>query len=71
MFPKAMVAAAVRTIFAQPNRQAAGQQLHEVVQALQAHWPQAAKVLVEAEEDVLTSMAFPVSIGPASFPPTC
>jgi putative transposase len=56
---KAMVAAAVRTIFAQPNRQAAGQQLQEVVQALQARWPQAAKVLVEAEEDVLAYMAFP------------
>jgi transposase-like protein len=56
---KAMVAAAVRTIFAQPNRQAAGQQLQEVVQALQVRWPQAAKVLVEAEEDVLAYMAFP------------
>jgi putative transposase len=56
---KAMVAAAVRTVFAQPNRQAAGQQLQEVVQALQARWPQAAKVLVEAEEDVLAYMAFP------------
>lgn len=33
---KAMVAAAVRTIFAQPNRQAAGQQPQEVVQALQS-----------------------------------
>lgn len=54
-----MVAAAVRTIFAQPNRQAAGQQLQEVVSALQARWPQAAKVLVEAEEDVLAYMAFP------------
>lgn len=56
---KAMVAAAVRTIFAQPNRQAAGQQLQEVVQALQPRWPQAAKVLLEAEEDVLAYMAFP------------
>lgn len=56
---KAMVAAAVRTIFAQPNRQAAGQQLQEVVQALQTRWPQAAQVLREAEEDVLAYMAFP------------
>lgn len=56
---KAMVAAAVRTIFAQPNRQGAGQQLQEVVQALQARWPQAAKVLIEAEEDMLAYMAFP------------
>jgi transposase-like protein len=41
------------------SRPAAGQQLQEVVQALQARWPQAAKVLVEAEEDVLAYMAFP------------
>jgi hypothetical protein len=54
-----MVAAAVRTIFAQPHRQAAGQHLQEVVQALQVRWPQAAKVLVEAEEDVLAYMALP------------
>ena len=56
---KAMVAAAVRTVFAQPNRQAAGQQLQEVVQALQSRWKEAAKVLAEAEEDVLAYIAFP------------
>jgi putative transposase len=56
---KAMVAAAVRTIFAQPDRQAAGQQLHEVVKALEGRWSKAATVLLEAEEDVLAYMAFP------------
>ncbi len=56
---KAMVAAAVRTIFAQPDRQAAGQQLQEVVKALQGRWPGAAKTLSEAEDDVLAYMAFP------------
>jgi putative transposase len=56
---KAMVAAAVRTIFAQPTRQAAGQQLQEVVNALEGRWPKAANVLLEAEEDVLAYMAFP------------
>jgi transposase-like protein len=56
---KAMVAAAVRTLFAQPNRQAAGQQLQEVVKALEGCWPKAAHVLLEAEEDVLAYMAFP------------
>jgi putative transposase len=56
---KAMVAAAVRTIFAQPDRQAAGQQLQEVVRALEPRWPQAARVLREAEDDVLAYMAFP------------
>lgn len=56
---KAMVAAAVRTIFAQPNREAAGQQLKEVVKALEGRWPKAAQVLFEAEDDVLAYMAFP------------
>ena len=40
---KAMVAAAVRTIFAQPNRPAAGQQVQEVVKALEGRWPKAGK----------------------------
>lgn len=56
---KSMVAAALRTIFAQPGRDAAGQQLDEVVQPAQARWPKAAELLAEAEEDVLAYMAFP------------
>lgn len=54
-----MVAAAVRTIFAQPHRDAAGQQLREVVKALEGRWPKAAKVLADAEDDILAYMAFP------------
>jgi putative transposase len=56
---KAMVAAAVRTIFAQPHREAAGQQVQEVVKALEGRWPKAAHVLANAEEDILAYMAFP------------
>jgi len=56
---KAMVAAAIRTIFAQPNRQAASQQLAEVVQAMRQRWPKAAALLQQAEDDVLAYMAFP------------
>jgi transposase-like protein len=56
---KAMVAAAVRTIFTQPHRQAAGQQVQEVVKALEGRWLKAARVLTEAEEDMLAYMAFP------------
>jgi len=56
---KAIVAAALRTIFAQPDRRAAGQQLAEVVGAMRTRWPKAAELLVEAEEDVLAYMAFP------------
>lgn len=56
---KSMVAAALRTFFAQPNRQAAGQQLQEVVRAMAPRWPKAAQLVAEAEEDVLAYMAFP------------
>ena len=56
---KAMVAAAVRTIFAQPNRETAGEQLQHVAHKLQPHWPKAAQVLLDGEQDVLAYMAFP------------
>jgi putative transposase len=56
---KAMVAAAVRTIFAQPNHQAARQQLAEVVKAMHSRWPKAADLLALAEEEVLAYMHFP------------
>jgi putative transposase len=56
---KAVVAAALRTIFAQPDRQAAGQQLREVAQAMRGRWPKAAEVVAAAEEDVVAYMAFP------------
>jgi len=56
---KAVVAAAMRTIFAQPDREAAGQQLNEVVKAVQPRWPKAAEVVARAEDDVLAYMNFP------------
>ena len=56
-----MVAAAVRTIFAQPDRQAAGEQLEEVADALQPHWPAASELLRNAADDVLAFMTFPES----------
>ena len=56
---KAMVAAAVRTIFAQPGRDAAGRQLRYVAETIKPHWPEAARLLLHAEEDVLAFMAFP------------
>jgi putative transposase len=58
---KAIVAAALRTIFAQPNQEAARQQLAEVVVAMKPRWPKAAQVLAAGEDDVLTYMTFPVS----------
>jgi len=59
---KSIVAAALRTIFAQPDRQAAGVQLAEVVQAMQRRWPKAAELLAQAEDDILAYMAFPAEL---------
>jgi transposase-like protein len=56
---KSMVAALVRMVFAQPNRQVAGQQLAETVKLMAKRWPKAAELLATAEEDVLAYMAFP------------
>jgi transposase-like protein len=56
---KSMVAAALRTIFTQPNREAAGQHLVEMALTMQERWPRAADVLLSGEEDVLAYMAFP------------
>jgi len=56
---KAMMAAAVRTIFAQPDRKAAGRQLRYVAETISTRWPKASKLLLRAEEDVLAFMAFP------------
>jgi len=56
---RCMVAAALRTVFAQPDRPAAGKQLEVVAQNMTGHWPRAAQVLRDGEEDVLAYMAFP------------
>ncbi|MEW6568917.1 MAG: IS256 family transposase [Chloroflexota bacterium] len=56
---KSVVAAALRTIFAQPDREAARQQLAEVVNAMRPRWPKAAHVVAEGEDDVLAYMTFP------------
>ena len=56
---RSMVAAALRTVFAQPDRAAAGKQLEVVAENMVGHWPKAAQVLREGEEDVLAYMAFP------------
>jgi putative transposase len=57
---KAMIAAALRTIFTQPDRQAAGHQLAAVVRAMRPRWPKAAELLEDAEEDILAFMDFPI-----------
>ena len=54
-----VVAAAVRTIFAQPDKAAAHEQLGRVAEGLAARFPKAAELLLEAEEEILALMAFP------------
>lgn len=56
---KDMVAATVRTIFAQPNAAATRIQLHEVVRILDAQVPKAAALLENAEPEVLAYTGFP------------
>ena len=58
---KSMVAAAIRTIFAQPSLAEARRQLAEVLPTLEGRWPKAAAVLAGAAEDVVAHMVFPSS----------
>jgi transposase-like protein len=56
---KEMVAATVRTIFAQPDATGTRAQLRDVVGLLEARFPKAAKLLEDAEADVTAYAAFP------------
>jgi len=56
---KDMVAATVRTIFAQPDAATTRSQLHDVVGLLEERFPKAAELLAAAEADVCAYAAFP------------
>ncbi len=56
---QAMTAAAVRTIFAQPDRDTAGQQLRRVADSLRLRFANVARLLEDTEDDLLAYMAFP------------
>jgi len=58
---KALVAAAVRTVFVMADRDDANQQLAGVAEALQRRYSKAVDLMVEAEADILAYMAFPQS----------
>ncbi len=60
--PKAsaeMVAAAVRTIFAQPDPTHVRRQLAEVADMLRSQFPEVATMLTDASEDILAFTGFP------------
>ncbi len=54
-----MVAAAIRTIFAQPDAQHVRAQLDEVGRMLSGQFPDVAAMLADAAEDLLAFCAFP------------
>ena len=56
---KKQVAAWVRTIFAQPDLQAAQLQLNKVKAELEDNWPRTAELLQAAADDILAFMNFP------------
>ena len=58
---KSLVAATVRTIFAQPSREGARAQVDQVAHMLDQHWPKAATLLRTAEHDtrLVAYMSFP------------
>src|SRR3954471_14834161 len=54
-----MVAATIRTVFAQPDAGSAQEQWRRVVDGFRARYPRLADLLDSAEEEVLTYLAFP------------
>lgn len=54
-----MVIAAVKTIFSQPDRAAADDQLSKMAEMLRKKHPAVSAMLEEAQEDILAYMAFP------------
>jgi putative transposase len=54
-----MVAAAIRTVFAQPDAAHVHSQLDEVVRMLTPQFPDVATMLADASEDLLAFSAFP------------
>ena len=62
LVPKGMqtlVAATIRTVFAQPTAETAQAQWRHVADGFRSRWPRLAALMDEAESDVLASLAFP------------
>jgi len=55
-----MVAAAIRTIFAQPDRSAVAEQFERITVMLEREFPDVTKMLTDARDDLLAFAAFPL-----------
>jgi transposase-like protein len=54
-----MIASAVRSVFEQPDEQAAREQFGQVIDSLEPRFPAVAKLLLDAEADLLAHFSFP------------
>ncbi len=65
-----MVAAAIRTIFAQPDTGAVAEQFERIIATLEPQFPEVTAMLVDAHDDLLAFSAFPIEHGERSGRPT-
>lgn len=56
---QSMVAASVRTIFAQPDQASARAQLAQIARVLEKRFPRVSQMLLDSEYEILAYMAFP------------
>lgn len=56
---RSMIASAVRAIFEQPDEAAAHEQLGHIAESLEARFPAVARLLLDAEADLLAHFTFP------------
>jgi transposase-like protein len=56
---RSMIASAVRSVFEQPDERAAREQFGQVIDSLEPRFPTVAKLLLDAESDLLAHFTFP------------
>jgi transposase-like protein len=56
---RSMIASAVRSIFEQPDERSAHEQFGQVIDSLEPRFPTVAKLLLDAESDLLAHFTFP------------
>src|SRR5665811_62426 len=56
---RSMIASAVRSVFEQPDERAAREQFGQVIDSLEPRFPTVARLLLEAETDLLAHFTFP------------